>query len=232
DKWERERQESYVELGQPSDADLLLCRLQGELDQAVLALERGLPENTFAAIDDGVLRLRRRDALVLPHSVETLKRVIHTHLSPVRIERLLMEVDAWCHFTGELRPLEGRSPARPDALHRALLAALVAHGTNLGVAMMAQSTEGISVEALQQASRWYLRPETLKAANRVLVNYHHQLPISTTWGSGTASSSDGQRFGVEASTLLGSFYPRYFGYYERAVTVLTHVSDQYSVFAS
>ena len=29
-----------------------------------------------------------------------------------------------------------------------------------------------------------------------------------------------------------SYYPRYFGYYERAVTVYTHTSDQYSVFGT
>ena len=32
--------------------------------------------------------------------------------------------------------------------------------------------------------------------------------------------------------LLASYYPRYFGYYERAVTVYTHTSDQYSVFGT
>jgi TnpA family transposase len=52
------------------------------------------------------------------------------------------------------------------------------------------------------------------------------------WGDGTASSSDGQRFGIQASSLLGGFYPRYFGYYDRAVTVYTHTSDQYSVFGT
>jgi TnpA family transposase len=46
------------------------------------------------------------------------------------------------------------------------------------------------------------------------------------------SSSDGQRFGIEASSLLASFYPRYFGYYDRAITVYTHLSDQYDVFAT
>jgi TnpA family transposase len=44
------------------------------------------------------------------------------------------------------------------------------------------------------------------------------------------SSSDGQRFGIEASSLLASFYPRYFGYYDRAIAVYTHMSDQHSVF--
>jgi TnpA family transposase len=41
-----------------------------------------------------------------------------------------------------------------------------------------------------------------------------------------------QRFAIQASSLLSSFYPRYFGYYERAVTIYTHTSDQYSVFGT
>jgi TnpA family transposase len=66
---------------------------------------------------------------------------------------------------------------------------------------------------------------------RRLVDCHHSLPIVSAWGDGSVSSSDGQRFGVQAPSLLTSFYPRYFGYYDRAVTVYTHVSDQFSVFA-
>lgn len=52
------------------------------------------------------------------------------------------------------------------------------------------------------------------------------------WGSGVASSSDGQRFGVQESSLLAGCYPRYFGFYERVITVYMHLSDQYSVFAA
>jgi TnpA family transposase len=48
----------------------------------------------------------------------------------------------------------------------------------------------------------YLHLDALKAANRVLVDYHHRLPLSAMWGEGLASSSDGQRFGVQASSLL------------------------------
>jgi TnpA family transposase len=62
-----------------------------------------------------------------------------------------------------------------------------------------------------------------------MLDFHHQLPISRVWGEGIASSSDGQRFGIQQSSLLAFYYPRYFGYYERAVTVYTHTSDQYSV---
>lgn len=90
----------------------------------------------------------------------------------------------------------------------------------------------ISVDTLQHVSQWFLRDETLRGANRVLVNYHHQLPLSAAWGDGTFSSSDAQRVAISRGSILASFYPRYFGYYERAVGMYTHVSDQHSVFAS
>jgi TnpA family transposase len=103
-----------------------------------------------------------------------------------------------------------------------LLATLIAHGTNLGIATMAHSVEGITADMLQDMSQGCLREDTLNAANTIVVNYHHQLPLSAVWGDGTVSSSDGQRFGLQASSLLGSLYRRYFGYYDQALTVYTH----------
>src|SRR6516165_7952575 len=97
---------------------------------------------------------------------------------------------------------------------------------------MAHSVEGITVDMLQYVSQMFLTETTLKAANAILVDYHHRLALSSIYGTGIASSSDGQRFGIQASSLLASFYPRYFGYYERAITIYTHTSDQYSVFST
>jgi TnpA family transposase len=148
----------------------------------------------------------------------------------IGIEDVLIEIDQRCHFTREFTPLGTYAP-RVEKLYPALLAALLAQGTNMGIAQMAQAAR-IPVDTLQHVSQWFLRDETLRAANRVLVNYHHQLPLSAAWGDGTFSSSDAQRIAIERGSLLGSFYPRYFGYYERAVGVYTHVSDQHSVFAS
>ncbi|MBV8176642.1 MAG: Tn3 family transposase [Verrucomicrobia bacterium] len=68
------------------------------------------------------------------------------------------------------------------------------------------------MDMLQHVTRWFLREDTVKAANAALVNVHHQLPISRVWGEGIASSSDGQRFGIQQSSLLASYYPRYFGF--------------------
>ncbi len=231
ERWEEEREEAYEELELPTEPDDELARLTQEFDEVARRTQEGLRENDFASIENDSLRLRRQDRLELPERVKKLKQVIETHLPQVRIEDLLMDVDSWCGFTKELRPLGGYEP-RSENLDVALFSALIAHGTNLGIAAMGHSVEGMTVDTLQYASRWFLREETLKAANAVLVNYHHELPLSSVWGDGTASSSDGQRFGIQASSLLGSFYPRYFGYYDRAVTIYTHTSDEYSVFGT
>ncbi len=165
------------------------------------------------------LILRRRDALDISKSVRELRRAIETHMPEIGIEEVLIEVDRQCHFTRELTPLGTYAP-RVDRLYPALLASLLAQGTNMGFAQMAQAAR-IPVDTLQHVAQWFLRDDTLRAANRMLVDHHHQLPLSAAWGDGSFSSSDRQRIAIERGSMLASFYPRYFGYYERAVGVYT-----------
>jgi TnpA family transposase len=69
----------------------------------------------------------------------------------------------------------------------------------------------------------------LKQANTDLVNYHHGLGISRSWGMGTLSSSDGQRFPVTGKNYKARAIRRYFGY-GRGVTFYTWTSDQFSLY--
>ncbi len=87
-------------------------------------------------------------------------------------------------------------------------------------------------DRLHHASQWFLREATLKAASKAVVDHHHGLPFSAAWDDGRLSSSDGQRFAVQRDGLLGAVYPRYFGYYDRAIALYTHLSDQFGVFAT
>ena len=231
ERWHEERQDAYVTLALPTEAETALARLQQEYTDAVTQADQGLATNPFATIRNEELHLKRADALEIPEQTKQLRRVIENSLPRIRIEDLLQEVDAQCGFTREFRPLSGYDPHVPN-LYATQLAAVIAHGTNLGIAAMGQSTEGITVDMLHHVTRFFLTDATVKAANATLVNFHHQLPLSAVWGSGDSSSSDGQRFGLQASSLLGSFYPRYFGYYERAFTIYSHLSNQFSVFST
>jgi TnpA family transposase len=229
--WQQTREQAYQRLDLPTDGQTFLARLGVELDRAARAVQRGLPSNRFAAVRNGRLKLKQRDALLIPPALRELRATIGASLSRVRIEDLLQDVDEWCGFTRAFQPLGGYQPRGGDP-HRSLLATLIAHGTNLGLAAMSHSVDSLTADALQDTSRWFLRDATLKAANAVLVDHHHGLKLSGVWGNGSRSSSDGQRFAVERDSLLGSVYPRYFGYYDRVLQLYTHTSDQHSVYAT
>jgi hypothetical protein len=230
-KWQQSREQAYQRLALPTDGRAFLAKLTAEFERVARAAERGLPGNRFAAIVNGRLKLKKRDALAVSRAVHELRATIGASLPRVRIEDLLQDVDEWCRFTKAFQPLGGYQPRGAD-LHRSLLATVIAHGTNLGLAAMSQSVDTLTAEALQDTSRWFLRDATIKAANTILVNHHHGLELSRIWGDGSRSSSDGQRFAVERRSLLGSVYPRYFGYYDQALQLYTHTSDQNSVYGT
>ena len=86
------------------------------------------------------------------------------------------------------RPLAGYEPHGAET-YRALLATLIAHGTNLGLTAMGSSVEGLTATDLQHASRWLVRDATLKAANAQIIEHQHRLPFAAIWGDGRLSSS-------------------------------------------
>jgi TnpA family transposase len=230
--WQQTREQAYQRLDLPADGQAFLARIAAEFDRAARAAAHGLPSNCFAVVRDGRLKLKRRDALPVPRVLRELRATIGASLPRARIEDLLQDVDEWCGFTRGFQPLGGHQPRSSTDQHRSLLATLIAHGTNLGLAAMSQSVDSATAETLQDTSRWFLRDATLKAANAIMVDHHHGLTLSGIWGDGSRSSSDGQRFAVERDSLLGSVYPRYFGYYDRALALYTHTSDQHSVYAT
>ena len=140
--------------------------------------------NKFVALENGKLKLKREDALPIPEKTKQLRKVIESAMPRIRIEDLLAKVDVRTEFSRHLRP-------PPEIFERSLnlrktkLAALIAHGTNLGLSTMGNSTDAVTVEMLQNVSRHYLTEITLKEANNRLVNYHHGLSMSSIWGDGT-----------------------------------------------
>jgi TnpA family transposase len=119
--------------------------------------------------------------------------------------------------------LSAQRDARVDTT---LFAALLAHGLNLPLTTMAESTD-IPYHELTYASDWYLREETVRRVIVALVDYHYGLPLSAAFGPGAMAMSDGIRFAVSSPVLHAQYHARYFGR-RRGVTVHDMTSDQYS----
>ena len=161
-------------------------------------------------VEEDKLVLSPLEADPRPTSADALEDLITARLPQVELSELLIEVDAWTHFSDHFVHAAGAEMVRPTLLPQ-LYASILAHACNFGLDQMAQSTD-LSYRQLAWCTTWYLREETLKAAFTTLVNYHHQLPFSQVWGSGVLSSSDGQRFPVSGKNRHARPFPRTLGY--------------------
>ena len=229
--WATARTTAYTDLGLPERPGQHLAELAQAIETNVGLLAAGLDTNDFAGIEQNQLRLHRPDALPLSPEVRSLRREIESRMPRVRIEDILLDIDRRCGFTRAFHPVAGYQPQPRDS-YRALLATLIAHGTNLGLTAMGDSVENLTAADLQQTSHWLVRETTLKAANAQIIEHLHRLDFAALWGDGRLSSSDGQRFRAPPGTLLGAYHPRYFGHYDKAVTVYTHISDRIGVYST
>ena len=114
-------------------------------------------------------------------------------------------------------------------MKRNLIAVLLAYSTNLGLTNMAAAS-GISYDILSWTAEWYVREETLRAANLAIIGYHQRLPLTTVFGTGTLSSSDGQRFPTRGKSVTARAVNHFFA--EEGLSTYTHVTDQHTTYGT
>ena len=143
----------------------------------------------------------------------------------IRITDLLWDVNARTGFLDAFTDLRsGRVHSNPTAL----LAAILAGATNLGLERMAHASRGVSHAQLSWASAWYLRSETYADALARIIDAHHALPFSTVWGSASRTSSDGQFFasGRNAGEINAKYEP------DPGLKIYSFLSGRYGSFHS
>jgi len=91
-------------------------------------------------IEDDEIILSPLEAENRPASAEALEHLITARLPQVELSDLLIEVDAWTHFSDHFVHAAGAETLRP-ALWPQLYASLWAHACNFGVEQMAHSTD-------------------------------------------------------------------------------------------
>ena len=229
------RQAPYCRLvGKPARAADALEQGKEELHTALAEMENALagalPEDTGTVrLDgDGHLVISKLTAEDIPAEARELKEELSGMLPFVPIASLLIELDGRTGFLDYFTHAGGRKLAHSPELRRNILAVLIALATNLGLARMSEAC-GISYDVLAWTMEWYVREETLREANTVIVNHHYGLELSKVFGGGTMSSSDGQRFPVRGKSLTGRDMVIHGG---RVLSTYTHVSDQWSTYGT
>jgi TnpA family transposase len=176
-------------------------------------------------ITDGVLKIAAVQKSTPPEA-EVLAARLYAMLPRIRITDLLAEVAGWTLFPDCFTHLRTGETA---ADKRILMAGLLADGLNLGLTRMAEACSIASLGQLAWTSDWHIREETYALALCCMVNQQQREPFAAIFGSGTASSSDGQffpasGFGRDAGHLNAHYGPR------PGFKVYTHMSDRYAPF--
>ena len=229
EQWKRLRSESPATTGIPLDAAERLDQLQRLLNHHLQTLGHTLADTTSVRIDDNRLVLSPLTAEEPDPELETLRNRIKGLLPEVDLIDVLVEVDSWCGYLDEFVHA-AHTTHNPDPDHTArLLAMLVADGCNFGHSTMARIS-GFSPDELAWTHNWYLRTDTLRAANTRIVNHQIRQPLAEAWGSGTLSSSDGQRFPMTANTPRARAMRKYFT--GSGATIYTWTSDRHTQYGT
>lgn len=229
-KWADQRVEFCRLVGKPADAGKGLAEVEDELHAALGELEATLAEGEGPVRLDaeGDLVISRLSAEDVPTEAMALKAELTEMLPFAPIVSLLIEMDKRTGFLDCFTHAGGKQARSPE-LKRNLIAVLLAHSTNLGLTRMADAC-GISYDILAWTAEWYMREETLRAANLALIGYHQPLPLTPVFGSGTLSSSDGQRFPTCGKSVTARALSRYFAH--EGLSTYTHVTDQHTTYGT
>lgn len=225
DQWPSMRAEFCQMMSLPEQGKQQLQDLNQQLDAEMTQFMETLKDNPNVRLEDDRIVLSPLEAQEQSTRHKKLKALVNQCLPKIDLTDLLIEVDLLTGFSDHLVHMGGhQTRSRETKLY--LYAALLSQACNLGPQAMARSAD-LSYERLLWHNNWFLDESTLTKATTELVNYHHQLPLAKSWGGGTLSSSDGQRFPVTVKNTQSVALPKYFGY-GKGVTFYTWLSDQFS----
>ena len=230
--WERVREVFWAQTGFPVGPAAAVQQSEGASVGCVRPVPGrvSLTTGRFAFDDDG-WRLKT-DAAEQPDpaqsdSLAELHRWLDARSRSIRLADLLIEVENDLGFSVHFQqPGEKRvDPAEVCAL----LAAILAHGCNLGLYTMEKVAPDIAYRRLKYVSDWRLVEENQRAALAAIVHGISRLDAAGHWGDGTTSASDGQRFAMPQRVLQRTYSTRFNDF---ALEFYSFVADNYAPFYS
>ncbi len=176
------------------------------------------------SLEKGKLSISRLEKDV-PEEAKKFSASLYQMLPRIKLTDLLMDIAYLTGFHEQFtHASNNRKPDKEETT--IIMAALLGMGLNIGLSKMAEATPGLTYKQLANVSQWRMYEDAMNKAQAVLVNFHHKLQLSSYWGDGTTSSSDGMRMQLGVSSLHADANPHYGT--GKGATIYRFTSDQFS----
>ena len=222
------KEENQLGLGVPNDGAAWLAEVGQTMDTN---LKRLAWQARFGKLDG--VRMENGTLIVtpltnnVPAAAEALNAEITDMYPPVEVPDLLREVHEWTGLADQFTHVRtGDAPQNVAAM----LAGVLADGTNLGPKRMAGASKGISAHQIGWMRSFHARSETYRAAQAAVTDCHTRHPHSQIWGDGKTASSDGQFFRASDRAARRGDINLHYGS-EPGTKFYSGLSDQYGYYS-
>jgi TnpA family transposase len=227
-QWAALREGFFQRAGLPQDPAEVPDYLRQRLNNAYDRFLASAPGNDYATADENGWHLSTDPSEKLDatseRQLDELKDWLGQHMRWIKLPELLIEVDNELGFTRHfMTPAQRQTRGVEDIC--TVLAAVMAHGCNIGLYTMAQLVQGIGYKALKRVNDWQLTEEAQRAALAELVVAISGLDSVSNWGEGKTSASDGQRFTLRRRVLQRTYSAKVRDF---ALEFYTFLADNYA----
>jgi len=230
-EWEQVREDFWERTGFAAEPRQATEQLKARLTQAFDGFLEGVTNNRQVTFDDAGWRLKADQGEQLEpgraQDLAAMRRWLAARSRSIRLADLLIEVENDLAFSSHFHH---SGETRMDAEETCtLLAAILAHGCNLGLFTMEKIAPDIPYEQLKRISDWRLTEDNQRAALAAVVDGISNLDATVHWGEGRTSASDGQRFAMPHRVLQQTYSTRFNDF---ALEFYSFVADNYAPFYS
>ncbi len=222
------KEENKLGLGVQSDCAAWLVEVRDMMDFNLkrLAWQARFGKLRGVRMENGTL-IVTPNASEIPAAADALNAEISEMYPLVEVPDLLREVHEWTGFADQFTHVRtGDAPQNISAM----LAGVLADGTNLGPKRMAGASKGISAHQIGWMRSFHARSETYRAAQACVTDAHTRHPHSKLWGDGTTASSDGQFFRASDRAAKRGDINLHYGS-EPGTKFYSGLSDQYGYYS-
>lgn len=206
-EWEMAFVTNAIRIAVRSSVDDYLEERRLSLVERIQHVKENIHELEGANVTNGKIHIQRLEKDV-PADARAFSASLYRLLPRIKLTDLLMEVSHWTGFDQAfIHTSTGKPPHQEE--QPMILATLMAMGTNIGLTKMADATPGITYRQMANVAQWRMDEDALNRAQATLVNFHHKMALSSYWGDGSTSSSDGMRVQVGVSSLHADANPHY-----------------------